>query len=167
MGLVSVFLYDSGQCKIKDLKIGMTLEDGSKIICVQKFKNIENLYLYNNKIYVSGNSKAIENGVSIFVKNSLLSIETECNPPTGYCVTTSTGVINIRGNVFIDYSESKNIFINKTINSVVLNFWNHQKEESVEFAKGIMLLENGFDGNTKLNMQSGSIKSIEHICKSI
>lgn len=163
MGLVSVFLFDSSQCKMKDLKIGMILEDGSRIICVQKFKNIENLYLYNNKIYVSGDSKAVENGVSIFVKNSMLSTETGCKPPIGYCVTTSTGIINIRGNVFIDYNESNNIFINKTINSVVLNFWNHQKEESVEFAKGVIFLENGFDGNTKLNMQTGAGKSIKNV----
>ena len=163
MGLTSVFLYDSSQCKMKDLKIGMILEDGSRIICMQKFKNIENLYLYNNKIYVSGDSKAVENGVTIFVKNSILSIETECKPPFGYYLTTSTGVINIRGNVFVDYNESRNIFINKTINSVVLNFWNNKKEESVEFAKGVAFLDNGFAGNTKLNMQDGTIKRIEDV----
>tara|TARA_B110000211_G_scaffold41014_1_gene42511 strand:+ start:1441 stop:2241 length:801 start_codon:yes stop_codon:yes gene_type:complete len=148
---------------MKDLKIGMILEDGSRIICIQKLKNIENLYLYSNKIYVSGDSKAVENGVTIFVKNSILSIETECKPPFGYYLTTSTGVINIRGNVFVDYNESRNIFINKTINSIVLNFWNNKKEESGEFAKGVSFLDNGFAGNTKLNMQDGTIKRIEDV----
>ena len=162
MGLTSVFLYDSSQCKMRDLKIGMILEDGSRIISVQKFKNIQNLYLYNNKIYVSGNCKAIENDVSVLVKNSMLASETSCQPPFGYCVTTSTGVINIRGNVFIDHNESKNIFINKTINSIVLNFWNNKKD-TTKFSKGNVYLENGFAGNTKLHMQDGSIKVIKDL----
>ena len=162
MGLTSVFLYDSSQCKMQDLKIGMILEDGSRIISVQKFKNIRPLYLYNNKIYVSGNCKAIENDVSVLVKNSMLSSETSCQPPFGYCVTTSTGVINIRGNVFIDYNESKNVFINKTINSIVLNFWNNKKD-ATKFSKGVLYLENGFAGNTKLHMQDGSVKVIKDL----
>ena len=163
MGLTAVFLYDSSQCKMRDLKIGMVLEDRSRIICIQKFSNTENLYLYNNKIYVSGGSKVIENGVSVFVKNSFLSIATSCNPPVGYCVTTSTGTINIRGNVFVDFNESNNIFINKTINSIVLNFWNTKKEASVEFSKGVAFLENGFAGNTKFNLQNGSTKIIKDL----
>ena len=163
MGITSVFLHDSSQCKMRDLKIGMTLEDGSRIICIQKFKNTEHLYLYNNKIYVSGKSKVIENGDGVFVKNSLLSIKTSCIPPVAYCITTSTGTINIRGNVFIDYNESKNIFINKTINSLVLNVWNNKKDVDVEVSKGVVFLENGFDGNTKLNLQSGTTKPIKDL----
>lgn len=162
MGLTSVFLYDSSQCQIKNLKIGMILEDGSRIISLQKRRTTEPLYLYSNKIYTSGNNKVLENNVSVFVKNSTVSIETTCAPPYVYGISTTTSIINIRGTIFVDNNESRNIFINKTINSIVLNFWN-TKKDSVEFSKGSTYLETGFAGNTKLKLQSGLQKEIKDL----
>ena len=53
MGLTSVFLYDSSQCKMKDLKIGMILEDGSRIICMQKFKTTLLIVLFMKMFLLS------------------------------------------------------------------------------------------------------------------
>ena len=163
MGLTSIFLKDSSQCKIRNLTIGAELEDNSKVIAIQKFQNTENLYLYKNIFYISGDSKVLENNVSVLIKNSTLSIETTCNPPFVYGITTNTATINIRGTVFVDYNESKNIYINKTINSLILNFWNNKKEKSIEFSKGVFYLENGFAGDTKFNLNCGTQKTIKDL----
>ena len=160
LGLTSIFLKNSSHINIKDLKIGMVLEDNSKIICLQKIINSQPLYLYNNRVYLTGESKVVEQGNTIYIRDSVLSIETSCNPPFIYCITTSTSIINIRGLVFIDYSQSRNIFINKTINSLILSLWNNGKEESNNFSKGVIFLEHGFAGNTKFKMDNGSIKKI-------
>ena len=163
MGLTPMFLKDSSQCVIKDLQIGMVLEDGSRIVCKQQIQNTEQLYLYNNRVYVSGQHKVLENNVITLIKNSNLAISTSCCPPFVYCITTDTGIINIRGDVFIDYSESRNVFINKTVNDLILNFWNSGKENSLEFSKGVIFLENGFAHDTKFVLANNVTKNIEDI----
>jgi len=163
MGLTSIFLKDSSQCEIKNIQIGMILEDGSRVIAKQKIKNTEQLYIYNNRIYVSGEHKVLENNIITLIKNSSLSISTSCCPPFVYCLTTNTGVINIRGDIFIDFSESRNFFINQTVNELILDFWNSGKKNLSKFSKGVVFLENGFAHDTKFTLANNKIKNIEHV----
>jgi len=163
LGLTSIFLKNSSQIHINNLKIGMVLEDDSKIICLQKMINYHPLYLYKNRVYLSGESKVIENGHSIYIKDSTLSVETSCKPEFIYGISTSSSIISIRGLTFIDYSQSRNVFINKTINSLILSLWNNGKEESDNFSKGVVFLEHGFGGNTKFKMADGTFKKIHNL----
>ena len=160
MGLTTIFLENSQQIQLKNIKIGMILEDGSVVVCVQKFSNSFPLYLYNSKIYVSGDHKVLENKKLILVSESLLSIKTTCCPPYVYSITTDTSHISIGGTIFIDFSQSKNVLINKTINSLILNHWNNGING---YAEETNYLEQGFDGDTKIKLNNGNTRLMKDI----
>ena len=163
MGLTSIFLKDSTQCQLKDLQVGAILECGARVVCKQQIQNVESLYLYNNRIYILGGHRVIENNTIIAIKDSPLSIKTSCKPNHVYCLTTDTGFIDIRGDTFADYSENRNIYLNKTINDLILNFWNFKKPDSTIFSKGVDFLEHGFSHDTMFQLQDGTKKCIENI----
>ena len=163
MGLTTIFLKDSSQCKLKDINIGTILESGATVVCKQKILNTDPLYLYKNRIYISGDHRIIENQIILTARESTLSIETSCSPEYLYCITTNTGFINIRGDTFADYSENRNIYLNKTTNDLILNFWNLKKPDATKFSKGLVFLEHGFSSETIFGLQDGTKKCIENI----
>ena len=50
--------------------------------------------------------------------------------------------------MFKDYSESKNKFLNYTVNSLILAKLNNNVDLGCEYASEVKELEHGFDGDT-------------------
>ncbi len=151
---------------IANIKVGDVLSDGSTIIAKQTFYKEQPLYkcIAENityPIYVTGEHKVKNGNKYIDVKDSNLFILSEKNSSVLYCITTDTGIINIEGILFKDYSESKNKYLNYTANSLILSKLNNDVE-SVKYASEVNELEHGFCGNTLIETAKG-LRSIKEI----
>lgn len=162
-GLTSIKLKDGKEVYFRDLQIGMKLLDGIVIVCCHKFKNEAALFLYDNKYYMTGGHKVLEDNKWILVRNSKKSFFTEFIPPFVYCITTTTGTFTIDNTMFKDFSESRNPFINKTINSLILTHKNSPFIDSTIWSYPCEYLEHGFASNTLLRTMEGHDVKIENI----
>jgi hypothetical protein len=144
---------------IKDFEVGDELSDGSIIICKQIFQKKEPLYKCTKELYydlfVTGEHKVLENNKWICVKDSTIFIKTENESEYLYCLSTDTGIINIEGVMFKDYSESKNKFLNYTVNSLILSKLNNNVDLGCKYAAEVKELEHGFDGDTLVDTIDG------------
>ena len=144
---------------IKDFNVGDELSDGSIIICKQIFQKKEPLYKCTKELYydllVTGEHKVLENNKWICVKDSTIFRKTEEESEYLYCLSTDTGIINIEGVMFKDYSESKNKFLNYTVNSLILAKLNNNVNLGCEYAAEVKELEHGFDGDTLVDTTDG------------
>ena len=158
---------DLSKVYISQVIVGDVLSDGSKVIATHVFKKSEPLYecLSENleyPIYVTGEHKVKSGNKYIEVKNSNLFRRINRQSDYLYCISTNTGLINIDGILFKDYSESKNSYLNYTVNSVILAKLNNDAR-SVKYAAAVNELEHGFCGSTLIDTNSGlrSIKDVE------
>lgn len=149
--------------KIFSINVGDILEDGSEVIATQVFENKYSVYKYEN-IYVSGEHLVKENDNWVRVRDSKKGTPVYVKPPFLYCLSTSTGNIKIGNYLFKDYEGASGKFINKTINSVILNNLNENKDVDIdEIAYGPDYLENGFHEDTLVEMKGTSHKKIKDI----
>ena len=151
--------------KISDISVGDILVDNSTVIAVHKFKNKECLFNYNN-IYVSGDHIVKENNKWLKVCDSKISEKINVCPEYLYCLSTSTGTILIDDITFKDFEGSTNNLINLSINSLILMKLNNNQLDTVhinDYAYNNKYLENGFDGNTLIEMNNGTNKRIDQI----
>ena len=162
-GLTSVKLDNNKDMYFRDLGPGMRLEGGELIICHHKFKNTQPLFLYDNKFYLTGSHKVFEDNDWIKVKDSKKSYYTDFIPPFVYCITTGIGSFSIEGTMFKDFSESRNPFINKTINSLILTSKNSPFIDSTEWSHPCEYLEHGFDQDTNIETLEGKNVKIKNI----
>ncbi len=157
-GYTPLFDINRNMVFMVDIKVGDILEDGSKIIAKHKFKynsSSNPLYSYKNNILVSGEHKIFENDKWVYVKDSDNAKISTSYPEYIYCVTTSTGIINIYSNKFKDYSESSNKYVNYTVNSLILSYLNGINIDSTDYAAETDYLEHGFCGNTLIKIENG------------
>lgn len=158
---------DLSRVYIKNISIGDILSDGSKVIVKQVFYKREPLYLckLSNTSYpikVTGEHKVKHDNKWQCVKDCN-GFERLCEYSEYlYCISTDTGIINIDGVLFKDYSESKNKYLNMTVNSLILTKLNGNSIDSSKYAEGVNELEHGFDGETLIHSALG-IKSIKEI----
>lgn len=161
---------DNGQyIKIENVKIGDILENGAEVITTHKFSNKYSVYKYDN-IYVSGGHIVKENDSWVTVAESLKGTSVYVKPPLLYCLSTSTGEIKINDTIFKDFEGSTNKFINKTINTLILQKLNsldtvHNNDDINEsdYAVGLKYLENGFHPDTLVEMKGGYYKPIKDV----
>lgn len=158
---------DMNYVYIRDIKVGDVLSDGSKVIVKQVFYKREPLFLCKQQnlsypIKVTGEHKVKHNNKWICVKDCPEFERTFENSEYLYCITTDTGIINIEGVIFKDYSESKNKFLNMTVNSVILSKLNSNTLDSSKYSAEVDELEHGFDANTLVHSALG-LKRIKDI----
>ena len=152
---------DGGFKFIKDVVPGDILEDGSIIIATQKFRytKIGNpLYIYRDTVLVTGEHKVYENNKWIYIKDSDNARLSNCEPEYIYCVTTSSGIINVYSYKFRDFSESNNRYLNYTINSLILSYLNGTNVDSTKYAAETSYLEHGFGEDTLVKTEDGLYK---------
>ena len=160
---------DGKYIKIENVKVGDILEDGVEVITTHKFSNKYSVYKYDN-IYVSGGHIVKENGSWVTVAESLKGNSVYVKPAFLYCLSTSTGEIKINDTIFKDYEGSTNKFINKTINTLILQKLNsldtvndtYDINES-DYSVGLKYLENGFHPDTQVEMKGGYYKPIKDV----
>ena len=145
--------------KIKDVKIGDVLKDGSKITSKLEIVN-KNKVMYNvDGIIVSGTHFVYDNYTGwVNVCDYSKAVE-EVNYANDviYCINTSNKIINIGSHVFLDWDDITSIDLVKLKNSNLLekndNMYNIHKK-----------LEGGFVGETMLELEDGNIVSMKDIC---
>ena len=158
-------LADNTYLKISDISIGDILEDNSSVIAVHKFKNNKFIYNYND-IYVSGDHIVKEDNKWLKVCDSNLSEKISVSPKYLYCLSTTSGIIPINNVIFKDFEGSTNDLINLSINSLILMKLNNNQLQTVninDYAYNNKYLENGFAGNTLIEMNNGTNKRIDEI----
>lgn len=164
-GNTPVKLENGNYIFIKNIEVGAILHDGSRIIAKHKFLNEDYLFNYND-ILVSGKHIVKEDNKWKRVIDSYTSFQTEIKPTYIYCISTSTGKINIKNNIFKDFGESVNKFVNYTINSLILTELNKERSyalDSCTYAAQTPNLESGFDGNTDIELENNTLKKIKLI----
>ena len=117
-------------------------------------------------ILISGKHIVKEDNRWTTVSNSLLAKKTDNIPYYLYCISTSSGEIKIKNNIFKDFNESTNKFINYTINSLILTDLNkdlNNNLNSCSYAEYVNYLDSGFDGDTDIEMCDDTIKKIKSI----
>lgn len=156
--------------KISDIMLYDKISSGNDVISVMKFDNSglnNKLFNYKNNTIVSGGHLVYNNGIWKRVKNvsefdaKLASFETN----EIYCITTKNNLIEINNNMFRDYIETSNDFINTHIKSTIIKCLNNEPYKENEF---VMLNKNkiknspmnnycisGFSKNTKLKLLTG------------
>lgn len=158
---------DLSRVYMKNINIGDVLSDGSKVIVKQVFYKREPLYLCklvntSYPIKVTGEHKVKHNNKWVCVKDCAGFERLFEYSDYLYCITTDTGIINIDGVLFKDYSESKNKYLNMTVNSLILSKLNSNIQDSSMYAEAVQELEHGFDGDTLIHSALG-IKRIKDI----
>ena len=158
---------DTSRVYMRDIKVGDILSDGSKVIVKQVFYQREPLFLCRMDdlpypIKVTGSHKVKHNNKWMCVKDCPNFERTFEYSDYLYCITTNTGIINIDGVLFKDYSESKNKYLNMTANSVILSKLNSNGIDSSRYAAEVDELEHGFDADTLVHSELG-LKRIKDI----
>tara|TARA_B110000858_G_scaffold141210_1_gene160271 strand:+ start:435 stop:1901 length:1467 start_codon:yes stop_codon:yes gene_type:complete len=171
-------LQDESYKRISQIELGDILEDGAEVVAVQEFANKNTLYKYGH-IYLSGGHIVKEDNNWTTVNKSRLGTATYVSPPYLFCLSTTTGNIQIDGILFKDYEGSVNKFVNMTINSLILTKLNSPDKagnmsgnmsgnKAGNKAMGIYsygpdYLENGFHPDTFIEMATPALKSIKNI----
>mgnify|MGYP000078778475 CR=1 FL=1 len=171
-------LYNHKYKTIKDIKIGDKILGGGNVLGILKFISNNHMYLYNNKITVSGSHLVYENNKWIRIENSQYSkYINHYNKPYIYCLITQHNIITSIDNiVFKDFIEtnsfSKNLYIkyiilNKLNQNDDLNLFNFQDFQTKLINnnnKNILdYYETGFGKDTIIKMDNNIGKKIKDI----
>ena len=159
-------LQDNSYKRISQIELGDILEDGGEVIAIQEFANKNTLYKYGH-IYLSGGHIVKEDNIWTTVNKSRLGTEVYVSPPYLFCLSTTTGNIQIDGILFKDYEGTVSKFVNMTINSLILTKLNSPTKDKKMvtglYSYGPDYLENGFHPETFIEMATPTLKSIKNI----
>lgn len=145
---------------IKVLRIDDKLFNGESIIALHQFKNDEYLYIYND-VLVTGSHLVYDNYEWKRVDETKKAKLTDIKPEYVYCISTASKKIKTNDVLFRDYSESNDKSTNFKINSLILEFLNGKALDNKAY--GPEHLDHGFDENTHIVMDNGSLKEIKDV----
>lgn len=153
-----------GMTTFGEVSIGDILEDGSRVISVQCFKNYSRLYKYKNKVFVSGNHIVWDTSFQrwIPVCQSTYSQSTSICPEFVYNISTTTSTIPIEDSLFKDYSESNLPVVNQRINQSILDELNSREPGYLTQSAPTFLLH-GFGHETPVRLENGYTVLISHL----
>jgi hypothetical protein len=156
-----------GHTSISELAIGDILEDGSRVISVQCFRNYRGLYKYKNKVFVSGNHLVWDTLLDQWVPvcRSRSSQPTSICPEFVYNISTTNAMIPIEDCIFKDYSESNLPAVNQMINQCVLNELNQGTASlgSSSTTSAPTFLLHGFGPETPVHLENGHTVLLSHL----
>lgn len=158
-GDTQIKLQNGNKVKIKDLDVGMILENNNIVTAKMKLAFI-NKDIYNlGNVLCTGEHKVLYDNNWIEIKNHPESILTNKKSDYLYCINTSNKTIIINDITFADWDELNNSEIEE-IKNKCSNYL--PKNSNLEdFHK---YLDGGFHENTKIELQDGdniNIKDIE------
>lgn len=111
--------------RISDLFVNNSIEEGKEIISIIKIKTNNQLFNYNGTI-VSGSHLVKHCDKWIRVDNTGAEHILDNKEKVIYCLTTKHNIIKSGGNIFRDYIETSNNFINRFIKQCFLKSLNNQ-----------------------------------------
>ena len=148
-----------GEKKIKDIKVGEVLRNGSSVTAVFKLANTKNEIYKLGEVLVTGEHLVNYKGLGwIPAKDHHQSIEMSYSKPYLYCLNTTNKIIEIDGNIFLDWDELDSLDIEKlkcaSINYIPRDF----KTELIH-----KYIDGGFVGSTQIELEDGRIKNIKDV----
>ena len=156
-------LNDGTHKKISEIQIDDILINNNKVTTIIKV-NANGSEMYNlNNIIVSHSHLVNYKEKWIYVKNHPDAILYQnYNKPYLYCLNTTQKIINIGNYIFTDWNEINNNFIEIKNNlKNVLSFNDIKNIRNIEDVN--QYLDGGFNENTKLRLNDGTIKKITEI----
>lgn len=158
-----LLLENNKEIKIKDIRVGDKLFDGSKVIGTLKIKYVnQQMYKFKN-IIVSGDHYIMYNNKQILInmceESELLnSLELDYI----YCLITDSGKININEHIFMDYFDTENLDIQHQIQNNIVSKLNHLENPMIATDSYYMPLW-GFSPNTIVTMKNNLTKQFTEI----
>lgn len=116
----------NGNIKIKDILPGTKLFYNNEVISCQKFISNSQMYNYCD-IIVTGSHLVMENNKWVRIRDTKLAFPINYTDKYIYCLSTTSGNINIGNKIFKDFSESNNSRLNFQINNIILQKLNQTK----------------------------------------
>jgi len=119
---------------IKIVQIGDELEDGGKVFATFEFDSKDQeMYIFRNKVLVSGNHEVYVKDKFQKVKDTLYSSKVKYKRDKIYCLGTTTGKIKIKNILFKDYFDENVILeLNKGLIALRVAF-DLEKNDEIEF----------------------------------
>ena len=158
-GETVINLNDNTTIMMKDIKVGMILEDNNVVTATMKVSATnETIYNLNNIICTGEHSVKYKNNW-IKVKDHIDSKKIDIDYNFVYCINTSKKIINIQNDIFGDWDELSN----SEINELKLNCKGYLPIH-FELNHIHQYLDGGFLENTKIELQDGhniNIKDVE------
>jgi len=164
-GIPSCFIDDTlltlengNKLKIKDIDVGMILQNNNVVTAKMKLANI-NETIYNlNKVYCTGEHMVKYCNTWIKVKEHPFSVKTDKYCNYLYCINTSKKTISINGELFSDWDELDNKQIN-----MLKQKCGRYSSNSFELNDVHRYFDGGFVETTKVELQDGHNMNINNI----
>lgn len=150
IGDTELTLIDEQKIKIKDVDVGMILENNNIVTAKMKLANIDETIYCLNGIYCTGEHMIKYNHNWIKVKDHPHSIITDIHDEHLYCINTSKKVIHINNEIFGDWDELSNEQIDEL--KQMCNKYLPKQFELYDIHK---YLDGGFTETTKIELQDG------------
>lgn len=154
-----IVLKNGKKIKIKNIKLGSILKDGSIVTSKMKILNT-NKEMYNiNGVIVSGTHfiKDNESDGWVEVKNYNYAKKiTDYSKEFIYCINTSSKVINIGSDVYLDWDDITQLDIVKLKNNNYINMASKSSEIH-------NVMEGGFNENTFIETENGNSIKITNL----
>ena len=150
IGDTDLTLHGGSKIKIKDIDVGMVLQNNNVVTAKMKLANIDETIYCLNGIYCTGDHMVKYNNNWIKTKEHPLSIKTDLYYDYLYCINTSKKVIHINNDVFGDWDELDNAQIDELKQKC-----NKYLPKQFELHDIHKYLDGGFIETTKIELQDG------------
>ena len=149
-GDVELTLNDGHKIKMKDIDVGMILQNNNIVTAKMKLANIDETIYCLNGIYCTGEHMVKYNHTWVKTKDHPHSIITELHDEYLYCINVSKKVIHINNEIFGDWDELNNAQI-----SELKQKCNKYLPKQFELHDIHKYLDGGFVETTKIELQDG------------
>lgn len=150
IGDTDLTLNDGSKIKIKDIDVGMVLQNNNVVTAKMKLANIDETVYCLNGIYCTGEHVLKYNNSWIKMKDHPQSITTDLHDEYLYCINTSKKVIHIENEIFGDWDELDNEKIDELKQKC-----NKYLPKQFELHDIHKCLDGGFVATTKIELQDG------------
>jgi len=150
IGDTDLTLHDGSNIKIKDIDVGMILQNKNVVTAKMKLANIDEAIYCLNGIYCTGEHMMKYNNSWIKMKDHPHSIITDFHDEYLYCINTSKKVIHIENEIFGDWDELDNVQIDELKQKC-----NKYLPKQFELHDIHKYLDGGFVSTTKIELQDG------------
>ena len=146
-----------GKTKIKNIKLGNILRDGSVVTTKFKLKKGQEKMFNLDNIIISGSHMVNYKGKWIYIENHPdAKIIENYNKPFLYCINTSNKRIKVREHTFLDWDDIEELDMIKLKNKGFIEF---EDKENIIHKR----LESGFISNTIVELENGNFKDIKSL----
>tara|TARA_B110000285_G_scaffold235453_1_gene317278 strand:+ start:709 stop:2310 length:1602 start_codon:yes stop_codon:yes gene_type:complete len=150
IGDTDLTLHGGSKIKIKDIDVGMVLQNNNVVTAKMKLANIDETIYCLNGIYCTGEHVLKYNNSWIKTKDHPHSTKTDMYCDYLYCINTSKKVIHINNDVFGDWDELDNAQIDELKQKC-----NKYLPKQFELHDIHKYLDGGFIETTKIELQDG------------